>query len=95
MEAFLATYHVTHTHSAETCFGPPNEDAEMMSLWKQVRKNALENNVTIHFLKMNPTEHAIFLLLEAEDYSDIEKCIGQCKKTGHFQITPVIESPFF
>tara|TARA_B100001013_G_C24255039_1_gene302597 strand:+ start:100 stop:210 length:111 start_codon:yes stop_codon:yes gene_type:complete len=34
-------------------------------------------------------------LLEAEDYSDVEKTIGQCKKTGDFAITPVIDQPFF
>ena len=40
---------------------------------------------------MNPTEHKIFMLLEAKDYLDIEKTIGQCKKTGVFSITPVID----
>ena len=67
----------------------------MMSQWKQVRANAQANNVDIRFFKINPTQHTIFLLLEAEDYSDIEKTIGQCKKTGDFEVTPVIEPPFF
>ena len=59
-----------------------------------MRANAQANNVDIRFFKINPTQHTIFLLLEAEDYSDIEKTIGQCKKTGDFEVTPVIEPPF-
>ena len=91
----MATYHITHSHSPDNCYGPPNEDDEMMSLWKQVGTNAKENNVDIKFFKVNPSEHIFFLLLEAEDYSNIEKTIGQCKKTGDFTITPVIDHPFF
>ena len=66
-----------------------------MALWKQVGTNAQENNVEIKFFKVNPSEHVFFLLLEAEDYSNIEKTIGQCKKTGDFTITPVIDHTFF
>ena len=91
----MATYHITHSHSAETCYGPPNEDEEIMALWKQVRTNAKENNVAIKFWKVSPSLHIFFLLLEADDYSDIENTIGQCKKTGLFEVTPVIEPPFF
>lgn len=91
----MATYHITHSHTAETCFGPPNEDPEIMSLWKQVGTNAKEHNVDIKFFKMNPTEHIIFILVEAADYADVEKTIGQCKKTGDFTITPVVDQIFF
>ena len=91
----MALYHITHSHSAENCFGPPNQDDEMMSLWKQIGPNAKENDVDIKFFKVNPSEHVFFLLLESEDYSNIEKTIGQCKKTGDFTITPVIDQPFF
>ncbi len=91
----MPTFHVIHTHTAENCFGPPDEDSDKMALWKQVRKNAEENNVDIRFFKVNPSEHIFFMLLTAEHYADVEKTIGQCKKTGDFQITPVIESPFF
>ena len=66
-----------------------------MSLWKQVGANAKENNVDIKFFKINPSEHIFFILVEAEDYSDVEKTIGQCKKTGEFTITPVVEQIFF
>ena len=66
-----------------------------MSLWKQVGTNAKENNVDIKFFKINPSEHIFFILVEAEDYSDVEKTIGQCKKTGAFTITPVVEQIFF
>ena len=75
--------------------GPPNQDDQIMSLWKQIGTNAKENNVDIKFFKINPSEHVFFLLLEAEDYSDIEKTIGQCKKTGDFTVTPVMEQSFF
>ncbi|MBJ28370.1 MAG: hypothetical protein CL776_06260 [Chloroflexi bacterium] len=91
----MPKYHVIHTHTKETCFGPPDENPEMMQLWKQVRGNAKENNVTIESWVVNPTEHIFFIVLEGADYSDIEKTIGDCKKTGEFQITPVIEPPFF
>ena len=84
-------YHVTFTHSLENCMGVPNPDKEAMELWKQIEPNASDNNVKIEFFKMNPTEHKIFMLLEAKDYLDIEKTIGQCKKTGVFSITPVID----
>ena len=72
----MATYHITVTHSAGNCFGPPNEDESTMSLWKQVKANAEENKVDIKFFKVNPSEHIFFILLEAEDYSDVEKTIG-------------------
>jgi hypothetical protein len=91
----LGTYHITVSHSAENCFGPPNEDNEIMSLWKQVGTNAKENNVDIKFFKVNPSEHIFFILLESDDYSNIEKTIGQCKKTADFTITPVIDQFFF
>ena len=66
-----------------------------MSLWQQIGRKAKENNVDIKFFKMNPTEHVSFILLEATDYADVEKTIGQCKKTGEFTITPVIDQIFF
>ena len=91
----MGTYHITVSHSAENCFGPPNEDNEIMSLWKQVGTNAKENNVDIKFFKVNPSEHIFFILLESDDYSNIEKTIGQCKKTADFTITPVIDQFFF
>jgi len=91
----LPTYHITHSHSAENCFGAPNPNVEMMSLWKQIGSNAEANGVDIKFFKVNASEHIFFLLVEAEDYSDIEKTIGQCKKTGDFSVTPVIEQNFF
>jgi hypothetical protein len=91
----LATFHIIHSHTADTCYGPPNEDPKIMSLWKQVGANAKENNVDIKFFKINPSEHIFFILVEAEDYSDVEKTIGQCKKTGEFTITPVVEQIFF
>ena len=87
----MATYHITHSHSAENCYGPPNEDAETVALWKQIGKNASENNVDIKYFVLNPSEHIFFLLLEAEDYLNIEKTIGQCKKSGNLTITPVID----
>ena len=49
----------------------------------------------IKFFKVNPSEHIFFILLEAEDYSDVEKTIGQCKKTADFTVTPVVEQIFF
>jgi len=54
-----------------------------------------KNNVDIKFFKICPSEHIFFLLVEAEYYSDIEKTIGQCKKTGDFTVTPVMEQSFF
>lgn len=91
----MATYHITASHSAGNCFGPPNEDESIMSLWKQVKANAEENKVDIKFFKVNPSEHIFFILLEADDYSDVEKTIGQCKKTADFTVTPVVEQIFF
>ena len=89
----MSAYHITHTHTAETCFGGPNADEETMGLWKQVKANAHENNVEIQFFQVNATEHTFFLLMEAAKYSDIEKTIGQSKKTGDFVITPVMDPP--
>ena len=91
----MATYHIIHSHTAETCYGPPNEDPKIMALSKQVGTNAKEHNVDIKYFKINPTEHTFFILVEAEDYADVEKTIGQCKKTGEFTITPVVEQIFF
>ena len=91
----MPTYHITHNHSAENCFGAPNRDDETSSLWEQIGTNAEENNVDIKFFKICPSEHVFFLLVEAEDYSNVEKTIGQCKKTGDFTVTPVMEQTFF
>ena len=91
----MPLYHIIHTHSAQTCLGAPNPENEKMDLWREVGKNAEENNVEIKFFKVNPTEHTFFLLLDAKDYSDIEKTIGKCKKTGDFTITPVTDHTFF
>ncbi|MBU93476.1 MAG: hypothetical protein CL723_02660 [Chloroflexi bacterium] len=87
----LPTYHITHTHSSENYF---SGNDEIMSLWKQIENNAQNNNVEIKFFKVNPTEHIFFILLETDDYSNIEKTIGQCKKTGDFRVTPVMEQTF-
>ena len=46
---------------------------------------------TLRFLK----KEIFFILLEATDYSDVEKAIGQCKKTADFTITPVVEQIFY
>ena len=91
----MQTYHITHNHSAENCFGAPNRDDEMSSLWEQIGTNAEENNVDIKFFKTCPSEHIFFLLVEADDYSNVEKTIGQCKKTGDFTVKPVMEQTFF
>ena len=40
-------------------------------------------------------DEVFFLLLEAEDYSNVEKTMGQCKKTGEFVVTPVMNHTFF
>ncbi len=87
----MTHFHITYEHSPENCMGIPNPDKASMELWKQIEPNAKKNNVKIEFFKMNPTEHKIFMLLEADNYVDIEKTIGQCKKTGVFSITPVID----
>ena len=60
MENELTAFHITHSHSPENCYGPPNEDDEMMSLWRQIGTNAKENNVDIKFFKINPSEHVFF-----------------------------------
>ena len=91
----MATYLIEHRHSAETCFGAPGPDDEKRSLWTMVGENAKNNNVDIKFFKVNPSEHVFFILLEAENYSDVEKVIGQCKKTGDFIVTPVMDQNFF
>ena len=88
----MTTYHVTHIHTFENCF---SGNAEAMDLWKQIPSLANENNVSIKFFKVNPTEHTFFILMEAEDYSHIENTIGKCKKLGDFNITPVIEQTFY
>ena len=88
----MTTYHVTHIHTFENCF---SGNAEAMDLWKQIPSLANENNVSKKFFKVNPTEHTFFILMEAEDYSHIENTIGQCKKLGDFNITPVIEQTFY
>ena len=41
-ECKLTTYHITHTHSSENCF---SGNDEIMSLWKQIEKNAQNHNV--------------------------------------------------
>ena len=33
--------------------------------------------------------------MEADDYSQIENTIGQCKKLGDFNVTPVIVQTFY
>ena len=91
----MGTYHIIHRHTPENCYGPPNENDALMDLWRQVKVNAIENNVDIKYFKANPTEHIFFILLETSDYSNNEKTIGQCKKTGEFTITPVMEPPFW
>ena len=91
----MATYHITVKHDRSNCFGPPNEDKSIMSLWRQVKTNAKQNNVEIMYFKINPSQHIFFILLEAPDYSDVEKTIGQCKKTADFTITPVVEQIFY
>ena len=92
----MATYHITVKHDRSNCFGPPNEDKSIMSLWRQVKTNAKQNNVEITFFKVNPSEHIFFILLEAPGgYCDVEKTIGQCKKTADFTITPVVEQIFY
>ena len=88
----MATYHITHIHSFENCFSGDKESAE---LWKKIPSLAKENGVSINFFKVNPTEHTFFFLADAEDYSQIEKTIGQCKKLGDFSITPVMEQTFY
>ena len=47
----MPIYNITHNHSAENCFGAPNRDDEMSSLWEQIGNNAEENNVDIKFFK--------------------------------------------
>ena len=91
----MATYHIEHRHSYQNCYGSPDFNEEKMDLWRQVKVNAEENNVEIKFFKMNPSQHVSFMLLEAPDYESLEKTIGQCKKTGQFTITPVVEQFFF
>ncbi len=88
-------YHVIHTHDADNCFGAPNANEEIRDLWAQIKTNAEENNVKIQYFKVNPSEHIFFMLFESEDYSNVERTIGQCKKTGNFTVTPVIDHPFF
>ena len=79
----MQTYHITHNHSAENCFGAPNRDDEMSSLWEQIGINAEENNVDIKFFKICPSEHVFFLLVEADDYSNVVE-LGMLLYTDYF-----------
>ncbi len=87
----MSYYHITYTHTPEICPGEPNSNPEKMNAWAKIYDKSKENNVKVHYFFANPTEHKMFLLLEAIDYIDVEKTIGQTKKLGSISITPVID----
>ena len=67
----MATYHVTHVHSFENCF---SGNSESMDLWKQIPSLAKENNVSIKFFKVNPTEHTFFLFVRVVEHEKHVLC---------------------
>ncbi|MBG94410.1 MAG: hypothetical protein CL793_03990 [Chloroflexi bacterium] len=82
----MTLFHIEHKHFWDTCFG---FDESKLDLWRQVVALAPENGVTVHYFTLSASQHVFFLLLEAPDYSAIEKTINHCRQLGPLTITPV------
>jgi len=87
----MSYFHITYTHTPEVCPGEPNSDPEKINALAKIYDNSKENNVKLHFFVANPTEHKMYLLLETDEYINIEKTIGHTKKLGSISITPVVD----
>ena len=82
----MTLFHIEHKHFWDTCFA---FDESKLDLWRQVETLAPENDVIVRYFTLSPSQHVFFLLLEAPDYTSIEKVIGHCRQLGPLTITPV------
>jgi hypothetical protein len=83
------------THSPELCFGRPEhkgEAKELMEFMENMEKYEREAGVKVHGFYLNNSEHALYFILEGDNYLKISEFLGVGPVLTHHtaKITPVV-----
>lgn len=84
-------YHVSATHSPDNC---PLYDSDVQEELQEGMAAsahlARELGVTIHFLVSAAPDHVFYSLLEADDFTAIQRVLAAVPLRQEFTITPVV-----
>ena len=82
-------FHVTHTHTWETCAA---HDKERQAAFAQTLKSAKELGIEIKGVYSNALAHTVYMLLETDSAEDLEEMFDPVLDIGHMEIDPVTDA---
>lgn len=84
-------FHVTATHTADNCplYDPDRQVAVQEAMGKS-EDLARELGITIHFLVTGAPDHVHHGLLEADDFTAVQRFLAAIPIKQEFTITPVV-----
>jgi len=81
-------FHVTHTHSYQTC---PAHNPEIKSQIANALQTASEKGVELKMVTVDGPGHVFFMLLEADSYEAIMNFFEPLLEIGDADIRPVMD----
>ncbi|HEX5369762.1 MAG TPA: DUF3303 family protein [Dehalococcoidia bacterium] len=81
-------FHLTHTHTPETCPVRSKETLEHYRNWWMGLKNA--PGVKLLSAYASPTDHTIYVAVEAEDFASVAAALGPLNTIGSGHTHPVM-----
>jgi len=80
-------FHVTHTHTYQTCMGHDNE--RKTKFLETVSAGDLLN-VKVHGVYADPPGHQIFMVLETDTMEQLVKFLNPIIDFGNYNIRPIL-----
>lgn len=81
-------FHLTHTHTSETCPVHSQETLEHYRGWWAGLKNA--SGVKLLSAYASPTDHTIYVAVEADDFAAVAAALGPLNTIGSGHAHPVL-----
>ncbi len=83
-------FHITHTHTAETC--PAHDPEKVRETFGAMFAGADEAGVKIHSATLDAPAHAFFLVVEADSPESLQDFLYPALPIGHADTRPVTDA---
>ena len=81
-------FHLTHTHTPETCPVQSQDALEYYRSWWTGLKQA--QGVKLLSAYASPTDHTIYVAVEADDFAAVASAVGPLNTIGSGHTNPVL-----
>ena len=81
-------FHLTHTHTPETCPVRSHETLDHYRSWWDGLNDAA--GVKLISALASPTDHTIYVAVEADDFAAVAKAMGPLNTIGSGHVHPVM-----